>query len=116
MNFVFDESKTLYDLTTKLELPVSIEIETSETFANVKPSMNSTPRGIVMNLSGESENAYDSMPFNCGSHSNPTDDRRLHSKNIETVRMVILPMPRDGFALDRFGFSVGGGNDKTVWI
>jgi hypothetical protein len=43
-------------------------------FANAEPSINSTSRGIVIDLREESRNASDSIRFNRESFSNEIDE------------------------------------------
>jgi hypothetical protein len=47
--------------TWKISIPVSIEIESNCVDRNAEPSMNCTLRGIIIDLSEESENADDSI-------------------------------------------------------
>jgi hypothetical protein len=62
---VFDESRMKSDLTTKSKLPDSIEIATLEGTVNAEPRMNSTFRGIVIDLREEQEEkVIDSMRIN----------------------------------------------------
>jgi hypothetical protein len=59
--------------TLKCEFPASIKIEICEILKNAEPSIKSTSRGIVIDLTPEQENAYDSMRLSRESLSNEID-------------------------------------------
>jgi hypothetical protein len=67
----------------KYEFPFIIEIEIFDMFANAEPSINSTSRGIVIDLREGSRNAPDSIRLNCESFSNEIDESELHDEKID---------------------------------
>jgi hypothetical protein len=89
INFEPDESRTNDESTMKREFPDSMEIERferlkilkrSEISENAEPSIKSTPRGSVIDLRPERENAFDSMRRNSESGSNDIDESDLQSE------------------------------------
>jgi hypothetical protein len=72
MNFEPDKSRKNDESTRKRELPASIE---SEIFANTERSIESTSRGIVMDLKADQWNASDSMRFSRESRLNEIHER-----------------------------------------
>jgi hypothetical protein len=72
---------------TKISFPDSIEIDDNVTLINAEPSMNSTFRGIIIDSSDESRNAYHSIRVKCESDSNMIDKSDIQSEKQDEPRI-----------------------------
>jgi hypothetical protein len=69
-------------------LPISIEIEDNLTLPNAEASMNSTFRGIMIDISDD-ENADDSIRFKCEFGSNVIDESEEQFRKQDEPRISI---------------------------
>jgi hypothetical protein len=69
-------------------LPDSIKTDFIDVVAKAEPSINSTFRGITIDLSVDDENAYDSIRFNDDGDSNEIDESDLQYAKHDDPRIL----------------------------